>query len=441
MKYYYFEPTNVANDLIGGSKNDFIDGRGGWDVIEGNGGNDMLYGGGWGRDIILGGSGNDIVVGSNDSDTLRGGSGSDYIAGGGGNDYLSGGAGVDFIFGVGGHNILSGGEGNDYLAGGWGNDALDGGEGDDFMYGGGGANRFLFTANSGDDTIGDFNVWRDVIDLRLLPEAISYRDLTFTDKENGFGVTITHEALNGSIELMGVRASQLSASNFAMPDGSTTAIDVKGVTYTVPADRYEGSNYDDFYLDGSGDTHIFARGGRDEIFAGEGDDTIDGGSHSDVLYGEEGNDTVYGRSGSDRLFGGEGDDVLDGGINHDMLHGGTGDDRLIGGDGNDFLIGGEGNDTIAGGRGADHFMFKHGDGNDTITDFTDGQDDFDFAAFEGLTGFDGLDIEADGTTAVIDLTSYGGGVIRLENTSVDVLDASDFVFHESASDMAPIDGA
>ena len=40
----------------------------------------------------------------------------------------------------------------------------------------------------------------------------------------------------------------------------------------------------------------------------------------------------------------------------------------------------------------------------------------------------------------IDLTSYGGGIIRLEDTRVDDLGAEGFVFHEPPVDMAQIDG-
>ena len=39
----------------------------------------------------------------------------------------------------------------------------------------------------------------------------------------------------------------------------------------------------------------------------------------------------------------------------------------------------------------------------------------------------GMNFE-DGTTAVIDLTSQGGGTIRLEDTAVSDLDATDFTF-------------
>ena len=42
-----------------------------------------------------------------------------------------------------------------------------------------------------------------MIDLRLLPEAIAFSDLTIVDMENGRGVRISHDALGGSIEIRG----------------------------------------------------------------------------------------------------------------------------------------------------------------------------------------------------------------------------------------------
>ena len=56
----------------------------------------------------------------------------------------------------------------------------------------------------------------------------------------------------------------------------------------------------------------------------------------------------------------------------------------------------------------------------------------------GVTGIDDLSITTDGTTALIDLSAHGGGTIRVENFSVDDLDAADFVFYQPPDD--PPDG-
>jgi VCBS repeat-containing protein len=105
--------TGIADgvSLAGGNGNDSLTGTGGEDVLNGDNGNDVLSGlgghdllvGGNGNDVLLGGSGNDILVGENGTDLLSGGDGRDVLAGGNGNDGLEGGAGADiFQFGKGG---------------------------------------------------------------------------------------------------------------------------------------------------------------------------------------------------------------------------------------------------------------------------------------------------------------------------------------------------
>ena len=64
----------------------------------------------------------------------------------------------------------------------------------------------------------------------------------------------------------------------------------------------------------------------------------------------------------------------------------------------------------------------------------------DLRAISGLADFESLSITADGTTAVIDLTGYDVGTIRLENVEAADLDADDFVFAPAAPDETPVDG-
>ena len=72
---------------------------------------------------------------------------------------------------------------------------------------------------------------------------------------------------------------------------------------------------------------------------------------------------------------------------------------------------------FGGGAGADTFVFQAGHGTDTILDFTDGDDTIDLSALTGITAFS-------------DLTSQGGGTIRLDDTAVTDLDANDFTFYD-----------
>ncbi|MBQ7705745.1 MAG: hypothetical protein IJT73_10035 [Selenomonadaceae bacterium] len=115
--------------------------------------------------------------------------------------------------------------------------------------------------------------------------------------------------------------------------------------------------------------------GADKIYGDEGNDTLLGGAGNDILYGEKDDDLLKGEAGNDTLYGGMGNDTLDGGKNNDVLYGNAGNDTLNGGEGNDTLSGGEGNDTLTGGAGADVFVYRLGEGNDVITDYTASQKD------------------------------------------------------------------
>ena len=115
--------------------------------------------------------------------------------------------------------------------------------------------------------------------------------------------------------------------------------------------------------------------GADMIFAGDGKDTVLGGNGADALYGEKDADLLKGESGNDTLYGGSGNDTLYGGANDDALYGNADNDKLYGDAGNDTLDGGAGNDSLTGGKGADVFIYKFGEGNDTITDYTASEKD------------------------------------------------------------------
>ena len=367
MAGYEYTPTPTEDSelLLGSDGNDTINGLGGSDVILGDAGNDDIDGGA-GRDIIRGGGGGDDIDGGADGDIIRGDSGNDTIDGDAGNDLLLGDAG------------------NDLIDGGVGNDTIFGGTGDDTLTGGAGNDTFLFIESSGNDTITDFDIDDDLIDLSMIQEAIAFSELTITDLSDNSGVTITHSALGGTITLTGVTKSQLTASQFNLPDGSTTSLTTdendEVHRYSNPV---EGTDSSDIILESSNSTRIVAKGGDDLILAGEGNDSIEGGAGNDTLLGEEGDDTIQGAAGDDWLYGGSGNDT---------------------------------------------FVFEAGHGNDTIHDFTDGEDLIDLTAFTGITGFNDLSISANDGDVVIDLSSDGGGEIRIEDFDSTNLGADDFAF-------------
>lgn len=87
------------------------------------------------------------------------------------------------------------------------------------------------------------------------------------------------------------------------------------------------------------------------------------------------NATIKSGSGNDTVSStGKGNLYVKAGKGNDSIVGNAGNDKLYGDDGADTLSGGKGNDTMTGGKGKDVFVYAKGDGNDTITDYTAGQD-------------------------------------------------------------------
>lgn len=134
-------------------------------VISGTSGADTLAGTA-GEDTITGLAGGDRLTGRAGNDTIKGNAGPDLLRGGGGDDTLNGNAGNDTIKGGPGNDTLNGGAGDDSILGGAGDDLLVGGRGTDELTGGNGADAFVYRS-LGDaiDTITDFQIGQDLIDL------------------------------------------------------------------------------------------------------------------------------------------------------------------------------------------------------------------------------------------------------------------------------------
>ena len=107
-----------------------------------------------------------------------------------------------------------------------------------------------------------------------------------------------------------------------------------------------------------------------------------GGSGADLHEGNDGNDILQGGDNTDTLKGGNGDDLLLGyecdGPNANcssFLNKGGDGDTLFGDDGDDCLDGGRGNDILTGGGGSDAFVLFGTTDSDTITDFSNAEED------------------------------------------------------------------
>lgn len=127
-----------------------------------------------------------------------------------------------------------------------------------------------------------------------------------------------------------------------------------------------------------------------------------------------------------KIEGTSGPDNLTGSIGDDDIRGRQGDDTIAGRDGDDRLRGDKGDDLLTGNDGRDRFIFNLQGGDDTVTDFADGQDRLDFTNFHFASAQQLLD-HAEQVGSDVVFTLDGGETVTLDNVKLAALDASDFL--------------
>jgi len=417
------------------------------------------------------GAGAQQLVGNSNDNYLDGGAGADDMAGGLGNDvYIVdnagdiaeelAGEGIDEVIasvtttlsanvevgsladgadlGLSGNdlaNTLYGNAWNNVLDGGLGADSLYGYGGDDTYYVDTDADRVIEQADGGTDTVvrsfGSQYILADHVEnLRLTGSAGQGNGNALDNLIEGSGAANSLLGLDGNDELRGM------AGNDTLWGGNGNDLLVGGEgddTYVVDAASGSdlitntGGGTDTLFTNGVAMSRLsFSRDGDDLLVSIDGattpaarvaghflggdttldyvqasdnrysaaqiaaiisggsnpgtgfDQTISGTAAGEQLVGGTGKDLIEGLGGADTLFGMGGNDTLRGGDGNDYLSGGngsgtgSGNDVLEGGIGNDTLRGEDGNNTLTGGAGDDQYVY--GGGSDVIDNTGGGTD-------------------------------------------------------------------
>ena len=296
-------------------------------------------------------------------------------------------------------DVIAGENGADTLAGGSGNDIVMDGGGADLLSGGMGADTFVLTYDGQPDTITDFQIGTDRLDLSAWPMLYSAGQLTLVQTPTGAILTFGAEQLY----LVSASLSPLALAQFTAAD-LLNLMRQSGIL-TGPTLNLAGTSGADIMI-GSAAGDIF-RGtmGGDYISGGAGMDMVDytmGTSaikldllHPDRNSGLAAADTYdsiekfCGTAGADHFAGDRQANRFSAGAANDRIMGRGGADQLDGELGDDHLTGGRGSDQLTGGLGADRFIFRRSSDSatqtgqpDIIIDFQQGTDYMVFKAID-----------------------------------------------------------
>jgi Ca2+-binding RTX toxin-like protein len=363
----------------------------------------------------------------------------------------------DVLYGTASSEVLHGLAGDDELYGNGGNDTLDGGAGDDYLEGGAGNDVYLFGRGSGNDEISDDDETPGNIDTVRFDATVAPGDIKLTRDNSSLFLTI--EGSNDRITLGGWfedEVHQVEIIEFA--DGTVwNQADLEALPIvfvgteggdtlwgTDNADVIDGGAGNDILNGGAGnDVYLYTRGdGSDtirDIDASAGnvdtvrfDETV---TTADVQVTRDSNDLFLNINGTGnritlKWFGYADNRVeqvqfadgtvwdtaalldMAGSITYE---GTAGDDMVTGSVFDDIIDGGSGDDILAGNTGSDVYLFRRGDGQDTIWEYDAATDNIDTIRFDSSVAASEirfnrsqshLYLSTDGTTDVIMLKNW-----------------------------------
>ena len=364
---------------------------------------------------LLGSNAADVLTVKHSQVTVKAGKGNDIITvSKGASNVLYGGAGADTIIigkNAGKGNKIYGDAGNDTIKvsakygvtinGGAGNDIIYGGKGNDTFTGGKGKDTFFYANGGGKDTIMDYQVGQDT--LQITSGSISKTAIAKNKKDLVFTVG------KGTITLKNAAGKKISMKDTRGTYTTTNKLITLGkdFTSTMDAAKYLSTIKDIDARNVAKAVNITGNSKANRIFSGRGGGTYKCGAGNDtIIISGSAKYTVYGDAGDDNItFCGSGNgNTIYGNDGNDMIHVTNGKNVIYGGAGADTIeISGGKSHIIYGGAGTD--TFKHTLGTGTIKDYEEGETISFNNAITSVT-FDGRNIT---------LTSGTGSSVTVEN--------------------------
>ena len=274
------EGSNYADTLIGDSRNNRLDGRGGDDSMDGGEGFDTVE-----YDQSIAG----VIVNLTQQTASDGYGGTDTLRN---IEAVLGSVYGDNLTGTASSNLLQGDAGNDSINGFGGADSLDGGLGDD---------TFQLIASSA--WTSGFSVRNDYLwNVGVQSAADKTRAIAGM---NRFESVI--QGGEGVDKILGTSGSDVVAVDDIF-SGIYSGLDPASRRWDAVEELQLGDGND--LMDGTSNRIMPTTIVSMTVRGGNGDDVFWGGNFNSAFYGDAGNDTLIGGRGNDTLTGGDGADVF-----------------------------------------------------------------------------------------------------------------------------------
>ena len=151
------------------------------------------------------GTGN-TLTGNDEANKLYGSGAADVIRGEGGDDKLAGGSNDDQLFGGAGRDVIYANSGSDLIVG---------GEDKDVLVGGAGVDTFQFNRGDGFDTIKNFELGVDKVDISDFGFA-NFAELELLFRDYNGRANIRLDGTDDLVRFIGVTSDQLTEDDFIL---------------------------------------------------------------------------------------------------------------------------------------------------------------------------------------------------------------------------------